>query len=47
MELRADAEIVQRFETGRRCFGGWLDGEIVTYGWLSLRDEQVGELERA
>jgi GNAT superfamily N-acetyltransferase len=25
---------------------GWLGDEIVTYGWLSQRDERVGELER-
>jgi GNAT superfamily N-acetyltransferase len=45
MDLR-ESEVVHRLETGRRCFVGWLGDEIVTYGWLSQRDERVGELER-
>src|SRR5712691_2498240 len=46
MDVRDVSEVRRRFETGRRCFAGWLDNEIVTYGWLSQTDESVGELER-
>lgn len=30
----------------RRCFVGWYDERIVTYCWLSLEQEYVGEMER-
>jgi ribosomal protein S18 acetylase RimI-like enzyme len=46
MEFPQSDPVVQRLTTGRRCFAGWLDGQIVTYGWVSQRDEGVGELER-
>jgi ribosomal protein S18 acetylase RimI-like enzyme len=46
MELPEPTEARRRLETGRRCLAGWLDDRIVTYGWLSLGDEEVGELER-
>lgn len=30
----------------RRCFTGWFDERIVTYCWLSMEQEYVGEMER-
>jgi len=45
-ETRAQSDVARRFETGRRCFVGRLGEEIVTYGWLTIGDESVGELER-
>src|SRR5437867_4312346 len=46
MGLSDTFEVRHRLDTGRRCFAGWLDNSIVTYGWLSVGDEEVGELER-
>jgi hypothetical protein len=38
------AEITRRFETGRRCYAAWIEGEIAAYGWVSLEEESIGEL---
>src|SRR4051794_2830040 len=46
MEQFDPFEARRRFDTGRRCFVGWIDNSIVTYGWLTAGDEEVGELER-
>jgi GNAT superfamily N-acetyltransferase len=46
MDLPESSVVALRFETGRRCFVGRLENEIVTYGWVSQCDESVGELER-
>ena len=40
------APVLKRFDGGRRCFAGWLDGTIATYGWVSWGVECIGELER-
>ncbi len=43
----ADATLVaRRFDAGRRCFGAWVEGQIVAYGWASWSEEEIGELER-
>jgi GNAT superfamily N-acetyltransferase len=34
-----------RLARGCRCFGGWIDGELAGYGWLSTGSEWIGELE--
>ena len=38
------AEILKRFETGRRCYAARVDGRLAGYGWVSFDDELIGEL---
>jgi hypothetical protein len=38
------AEVLRRFETGRRCYAGWVGGKLAAYGWISFEEEFVGEL---
>ncbi|MCI0550318.1 MAG: GNAT family N-acetyltransferase [Anaerolineae bacterium] len=38
------AEMVKRFETGRRCYVAKVDNKITTYGWVSFNEEFIGEL---
>lgn len=38
--------VEQRFSTSRRCFILKAAGRIVSYGWVTLGPEAVGELER-
>jgi ribosomal protein S18 acetylase RimI-like enzyme len=40
----ASAEFLQRFETGRHCYGAWVEGQPAAFGWVSYDDEQIGEL---
>ena len=40
----ASAEFLQRFETGRKCFGAWVEGQPAAFGWVSYEDEDIGEL---
>ena len=40
----ASAEILKRFETGRRCYTAWVGGQLASYGWVSFDDEHIGEL---
>jgi GNAT superfamily N-acetyltransferase len=40
----ASAEFIQRFETGRRCYGAWVEGQLAAFGWVSYDDEHIGEL---
>ena len=35
---------LRRFETGRRCYGAWVEDELAAYGWVSFDDEHIGEL---
>lgn len=44
MGFEAPTEVLQRFEKGRRCYVGWLDDKIVTYGWVTFDTEHIGEL---
>ena len=46
MGLPAAAPIQQRLQSKRRCFVLKSDNQIVTYGWVTLGPEHVGELER-
>ena len=46
MDPIAPAAILNRFGIGRRCFAGWVDGSITTYGWITEGPEWVGEFER-
>lgn len=38
------AEFLQRLENGRRCYTAWVGDQIASYGWVSLEDEHIGEL---
>ena len=37
-------ELLKRFETGRRCYTAWVEDRVAAYGWVSLNDEHIGEL---
>ena len=37
-------EFLQRIETGRYCYGAWVQGEPAAFGWVSDEEEQIGEL---
>jgi ribosomal protein S18 acetylase RimI-like enzyme len=37
-------EITKRLESGRQCYAASVDGQVVAYGWVSLREEGIGEL---
>ena len=37
-------EVLRRFETGRRCYTAWVEGALAAYGWVSINEEFVGEL---
>ncbi len=36
----------QRLALGKRCFAAWFQAAIVAYGWVSQREEYIGEQER-
>lgn len=40
----AQAEILRRFEAGRRCYTAWAGDKLAAYGWVSFDEEYVGEL---
>lgn len=44
MGADASAEILKRFEDGRRCYTAWVENKIAAYGWVSLDEEFIGEL---
>jgi len=44
---RDDAQAIERrLRSARRCFAAWVGEEIASYCWLSLEEEEVGEMER-
>ena len=36
--------LLRRFENGRRCYIAQVEDQIAAYGWVSLDDEHIGEL---
>lgn len=40
----SSGELLTRFETGRRCYTAWVGDQLVSYGWLSVDEERIGEL---
>jgi len=38
------AEFTQRFATGRQCYGAWVKDRLVAFGWVSIEEEHIGEL---
>jgi hypothetical protein len=37
-------EITKRLDNGRQCYAAWVDGQIAAYGWVSFKEEDIGEL---
>lgn len=44
MGMEDHTPIKRRFELGKRCYAGFHDDEIVTYGWVTFDEESIGEL---
>ena len=44
MGADSSAEILKRFESGRRCYTAWVEGKLAAYGWVSPQEEFIGEL---
>jgi len=44
MGMEDQTPIARRFEQGKRCYAGFHDDEIVTYGWVTFDEETIGEL---
>jgi len=42
-----DRQVMSRFALGKRCYVAEVAGQIVSYGWVSLGQEEIPELERA
>jgi RimJ/RimL family protein N-acetyltransferase len=38
------ATVQQRFDAGKHCYGGKIENEIATYGWVTFDQETIGEL---
>ena len=38
-------EVVRRFQSGVQCYGAWVGSELAAYGWVSFREEYVGEFK--
>ena len=44
MDLDDLAVVLQRFDNGRHCYIGRIEGTLVTYGWVTFDEEGIGEL---
>jgi GNAT superfamily N-acetyltransferase len=44
MDGVSSAGLIKRFENGRRCYIAQVEDQIAAYGWVSLDDEHIGEL---
>ncbi|HEV2582580.1 MAG TPA: GNAT family N-acetyltransferase [Ktedonobacteraceae bacterium] len=44
MHLDDHTLVLQRFANGRQCYVGRVDGRMVTYGWVTFDEEEIGEL---
>ena len=44
MDLNDPAVVVQRFDNGRQCYIGRIEGRLATYGWVTFDEEDIGEL---
>ena len=42
--LADPAEVLRRFEGGRRCYAAWVEGALAAYGWVSFGEEYIGEM---
>ena len=44
MNSTSSEELLNRFETGRRCYASCVKDQVAAYGWVSFDDEHIGEL---
>src|SRR5215831_2601892 len=44
MGLDSQEEVLRRFDAGKQCYIGIVDGAIATYGWVTYDKELIGEL---
>lgn len=44
MGMADHTPILRRFARGKRCYAGLLADQIVTYGWVTFDEENIGEL---
>ena len=44
MRLDDPAEVLRRFEAGRRCYAAQVEGALAAYGWVSFIEEMIGEM---
>ena len=44
MNLDDQAMVLQRFDKGRHCYLGRIEGILATYGWVTFDEEDIGEL---
>src|SRR5947208_2071684 len=44
MGLDSPEEVLKRFEAGKRCYIGNVEGMLATYGWVTFDEELIGEL---
>jgi ribosomal protein S18 acetylase RimI-like enzyme len=44
MGLDNSEEALKRFDAGKHCYAGIVDGVIATYGWVTFDKELIGEL---
>src|SRR5713226_4013422 len=44
MDLDDQAAVLQRFDDGRHCYVGRIEGRLATYGWVTFDEEDIGEL---
>jgi GNAT superfamily N-acetyltransferase len=44
MGMEDNTPIMRRFERGKQCYAGLLADDIVTYGWVTFDEEDIGEL---
>ena len=44
MGLNDPAEVLRRFNAGRRCYAALIAGALAAYGWVSFDEEQIGEM---
>src|SRR5215469_5465581 len=45
MGLDSPEEALKRFDAGKHCYTGIVDGAIATYGWVTFDKEFIGELQ--
>jgi GNAT superfamily N-acetyltransferase len=44
MEPGSPEEVFRRFDAGKHCYTGNVDGVLATYGWVTFDEELIGEL---
>ncbi len=44
MGMASTEEVVRRYDAGRQCYTAWVNETLVSYGWVSLEEELIGEL---